>query len=309
MDARTGAGVAAVSRAIDTLLADGGAKMVRWVDGAPSVTHERIPLPWAGPVGPIVVVDNVVDYFFSLPSEKWAAEDFPCIAPPWPRFVLESRAPRLINREGRIEHTNHGVRAASGVLVDTIRDGSGEWCLRFAMFARSGGDLAWMPYLLLVGVATDGSIRLLDDGQDCSPDSYIGMLALGDAPPDWEQRLGDLWPYLFALSLINCKNTTLREQSPPPKLARAAAKRGRPIHRHHVLEIEPMREVLRSEGQSDEVGLRRAVHICRGHFKDYREHGLFGRNHGVYWWSQYARGSASEGIVTKDYAVQAPVSS
>ena len=35
----------------------------------------------------------------------------------------------------------------------------------------------------------------------------------------------------------------------------------------------------------DPAGLKRALHICRGHFKDYREgRGLFAKTHGIWWW-------------------------
>ena len=79
-----------------------------------------------------------------------------------------------------------------------------------------------------------------------------------------------------------------------------------PTVRYHVLEIEPLKRILRTEGKSEETGLKRALHICRGHFKDYREHGLFGKFKDIYWWDSQVRGNLSEGIVNKDYSVDAP---
>jgi hypothetical protein len=49
--------------------------------------------------------------------------------------------------------------------------------------------------------------------------------------------------------------------------------------------------------------MKQALHICRGHFKDYRQSGLFGRHKGVFWWDMAARGSAEQGIVDKDYRI------
>lgn len=120
----------------------------------------------------------------------------------------------------------------------------------------------------------------------------------------------ELLPLAFAISLLHCKNTTVQVQEVPERLQKARQRRGRPpLFRYHMLEIEPMRRILRSEGRSRETGLRRAMHICRGHFKDYREKGLFGKetHKGIYWWDMHVRGSAKEGVVAKDYKVKAPV--
>ena len=75
-----------------------------------------------------------------------------------------------------------------------------------------------------------------------------------------------------------------------------------------TLEIEPMKRILRTEGQSEKTGLRQALHICRGHFKDYSKGGgLFGKYKGLYWWESQVRGSVSEGTIVKDYSVKAKV--
>lgn len=112
-------------------------------------------------------------------------------------------------------------------------------------------------------------------------------------------------PFL-AISLSHCRNVELTAVDPPEKLSRKQLKRyGVPKVRYHVLEISPMRKVLREEGQSQKHGLQKSLHICRGHFKDYRERGLFGRNKGIYWWDMHVRGSAESGVVVKDYNVSA----
>jgi hypothetical protein len=36
-----------------------------------------------------VQVQNVSDYYYTSPQEKWEPEDFPCVAPPWPLFWME----------------------------------------------------------------------------------------------------------------------------------------------------------------------------------------------------------------------------
>lgn len=118
---------------------------------------------------------------------------------------------------------------------------------------------------------------------------------------------GSVWMHvpLLATSFSHCKNVGLVFHEPPPKLARAQTKRrGGPNTSYYTLDIQPMRQVLSSEGGQDAHGsAQRALHICRGHFKDYRERGLFGKVHGVFWWDMAVRGNADAGVVMKDYRI------
>jgi hypothetical protein len=80
---------------------------------------------------------------------------------------------------------------------------------------------------------------------------------------------------------------------------------GIPQTRFHTVVIDPMKKILRTEGQSERLGLKRALSICRGHFADYTHGGgLFGKHHGVYWIPQHVKGAAEAGTVVKDYAVK-----
>lgn len=115
-----------------------------------------------------------------------------------------------------------------------------------------------------------------------------------------------LIPMWLALSFLHCKNVTLTHEDPchsrkPPK----PGERCRRLH-YHVLNIQPMQEVLRSEGKSSTTGLKHALSICRGHFKNYHERGLFGRYKGMYWWGSHIRGRSDHGVTVKDYAIQGP---
>lgn len=112
---------------------------------------------------------------------------------------------------------------------------------------------------------------------------------------------------LMATSFVHCKNVTLEEQVPNPKLAKKQLKkRGVPRFSYRVLVIEPMRKVLRDEGgMGGGKSLGTALHICRGHFKNYRDgNGLFGKYQGLYWWEQTIRGSKKAGLAQKDYEVR-----
>jgi hypothetical protein len=111
---------------------------------------------------------------------------------------------------------------------------------------------------------------------------------------------------LLTLSFMHCKNVILEMVTPDVKLAkRTHARSGIALHRYHVLNIDPMRTVLRQAAQHD--GLVRhgkALHICRGHFKDYRQRGLFGQHKGLFWWGQSVKGTAEHGTIEKLYAVE-----
>ena len=118
-----------------------------------------------------------------------------------------------------------------------------------------------------------------------------------------------MFPFLFTLSLLHCKNVKLEDVAVPPKVQAKREKRGVPNITFKTLVVEPMRQQVRRETAQDPTGeqnhIRRALHIARGHFKDYRNGpGLFGKYQGLYWWDMHVRGSADAGLVVKDYQVR-----
>ena len=145
-----------------------------------------------------------------------------------------------------------------------------------------------------------------------------------------ERRAGGYYQFLctglLTLSFLHCKNVTLKtveepgssEQSPPSSRKAQKKKRRKqtairdqqpvqpgPTVTYHILDVEPMKQVLRTEGQAEQQGLKRAMHICRGHFAHYEEgKGLFGKYHGTYWRAQHVRGSAEQGTRIKDYRIK-----
>lgn len=134
---------------------------------------------------------------------------------------------------------------------------------------------------------------------------------LGQDPRVFATELfGYVKPLFLALSFMHCKNVRQVVQSPPPKLAKRRAARGRPpLCTYRVLDIQPMRRVLVREGggESGEAG-KKAFHIVRGHFKTYTEaKPLLGHAVGTFWFPQHIAGSKAHGVVAKDYTVEAPV--
>lgn len=117
-----------------------------------------------------------------------------------------------------------------------------------------------------------------------------------------------LHPAELATCFMHCNNVERIEVTPPDKASRKHHKRyGHPLTRYYTLEIDPMKRVLGSQGGAHKNGLKRALHICRGHFKTYTEDKpLFGKRTGTYWWPQTVRGSKKHGEIVKDYSVKAP---
>lgn len=118
---------------------------------------------------------------------------------------------------------------------------------------------------------------------------------------------------MMALALMHCKNVELIDQPPPPALSkRAQKKHGQPLVTYKVLKVNPMRTLHRVlDGEAVEhQETPRPLHICRGHFKDFRDgKGLFGKFKEIYWWDQHLRGNEENGVVVKDYEVEEPEAS
>lgn len=114
----------------------------------------------------------------------------------------------------------------------------------------------------------------------------------------------------MAIAFMHCKNVVRTDatetEGPPDKWLRRMKQ---PALRYHVLEIDPMKEVLRKEGGAEATGIKKALHICRGHFATYTEEKpLFGNFVGTVWKSAHVRGAIERGAVVKDYSIKAKVS-
>lgn len=279
--------------------------------------------------GLLVVADNVAEYFYAgNEQEEWDLKgDFPTLAPPFPLMVVEWRRPsKIVSREEGIRSTEGAPRCT--LLLCETHDGPEVPLSRLTSYADGGGlglsELRrqcrwWVDLVYVAEMGSRGVIgplaqfTLALDAQGTLLGKQIAAYPqwVSEAPqPDWfaDWIFVPLFPWAMVMSFLHCKNVALQERTPDARLSRAHQRRHQgPLCRYHVLEIEPMRQVLKTEGGSEKTGLKRALHVCRGHFADYREgQGLFGKYHGRYWVPMHARGSIKEGIVAKDYAVKAP---
>lgn len=280
--------------------------------------------------GSIVVrCDNVTRYFYEgTDKEVWPWSDFPNVAPPWPRFFIETTAPALIVSE------QFGIRKWKddkdrprrwGALVVALRlDGerpprpvdADDNLARFLGLGVSSGAkwCLWMSCVLEIrpgrilaadqlGLIVRGDGHIDDTCPVASMTSPFMHHAIGGSSPDNTRSLYD--PLLLAISFAHCRNVEMLDQTPPRHERRYAEKNGLPAPvTYKILDISAMQGVLRSEGKSESEGLQRALHICRGHFAHYDEKPLFGKVQGTFWIPDHVRGSAGAGIIVKDYRVR-----
>lgn len=111
---------------------------------------------------------------------------------------------------------------------------------------------------------------------------------------------------MWAVSFMNCKNVTMNDATdsigPSAKWQRRMRQ---PKLKYHVLGIDKLKSSLVREGRMYEVGMAKAMHLCRGHFAVYSdEKPLFGKITGQVWRPAHVRGSADSGIVLKDYKIK-----
>jgi hypothetical protein len=192
---------------------------------------------------------------------------------------------------GHLNVQGHFLIKANGeMLICEYREGTEEFARVSAQEGTAVKRDAQGAY-----VGADSQWGLLDDNLPPSLETFQSrVLAAHEF----------LYPFWLAISFLHCKNVTTAQVDPcHPQGKKKASMQCQRMH-YHTLNIHPMREVLRREGKQESTGLKQALHICRGHFRDYSKgSGLFGKHKGLYWFDQHLRGSSKYGEVVKDYAI------
>ena len=250
---------------------------------------------------PVVVASEVASY-----CEQFAGaivdDVVATLAPPFSRFWVEFSS-------------GNGVRSW-GVFVE---DWTGEipgwgdeeligWQLGLTLFVELRKGEVYGPMANFI-VTLDREGKLLRGQQR---EAWIGAVPKLDPPQSKEERALEvqyhqpfMFPVLMTLSFLNCRNVQTRTEEAPLGLQKKWRKRhDRDLVRYEVLDINPMKTTLESEGEIGTKGLRHALHVCRGHFKTYTpEKPLLGRASGTFWWADHVRGNKEYGEIVKDYAV------
>lgn len=279
----------------------------------PWLVREDMESYWAQHVGgiaemlrdpqlPVIVIDNVAEYFYAgTDQEQWSLDrDFPNLAPPFPQFWMEYRMARKIHSKecGDTDMSRMLPRSGRIGQLYTVIDpqevqacevpAHTKWALWVELFIDFGERECTCQ-------GTHGSILVMVDaeGRSTGVPRIINM-GTNEDEPILKALMSWLHPALLAVSFMHCRNVTVVENPIPPKLQKRYQERheGAGLGNYKTLVIEPLKQVLRSQGRSGEVGLAKAMHVCRGHFRDYREgKGLFGKYHQLVWTPAVVRGT------------------
>ena len=110
---------------------------------------------------------------------------------------------------------------------------------------------------------------------------------------------------LMAFTFCNCKNIEIVENLVSRQVRRNLERHNQPIEKFYTLEIKSMRRIIDKIRIEHNTGIKKALHLCRGHFKTYTaENPLLGKFTGTYWWDMHTRGNKEYGTINKDYLIK-----
>lgn len=258
----------------------------------------------------LIKAGNVAKYFFEgTGQEEWnILEDFPNVAPVFENMFFEWEIPdRMLIGNQLIEKPEKTIEKV-GIFIAANENPSGmdniRWCLNCLIFLKPFNEgIRLAPAYFFIFVNKNG--HPVD-----SPNQKKGITWMCEKyiPQDQQDKVYSGFRIhidiaLLTLSFMHCKNILITQYDPHnhPK--------GRTRHashiKHYTLEIDPMRKILESKGGASHNGIKKALHICRGHFKTFSEEKpLLGKAAGTFWWADHMRGSIQNGLIDKDYEVK-----
>lgn len=216
------------------------------------------------------IPDSQEDYFAKLPS----------LAIPFPEFWIEWQW----SGDNRTAHFCCRIVSSYPLEDGYVR-------LKMTTFAwlprDDKQDESCLKYEATAFLSADRKIeRLLVEGEHTKSEGIL------------------MFPCIHAMALLGCKNVKTTEMRAPRPLRRNVERTfGVALCSYRVVTIVQGKKQRGSEVSKHHAG-GRAMSICRGHFKTYDEHGLFGNKKGTWWWQDHVRGEYECGVVVKDYALQ-----
>jgi hypothetical protein len=237
-------------------------------------------------------VQNVADYLY-LETEQYdfyLNRDFPNIAPPWPVFFMSFKMPPRLRRKDGWERNLSAGLEHSYLFVGERNEATGGWIVKSRLFISTTTEM-----IITQGakwcVSKDGECLSAEGKPLEGETTSYSVTPILRWPEGNVLARGYFEPSLFfvpflAICFCHCKNVDILKEPVAPKVkAKRERSYGWTPDAWHTLKIEPIRKQLADAGAHQPAGLKRALHIMRGHFKDYRDgRGLFGKHHGMWWW-------------------------
>lgn len=264
---------------------------------------------------PVFAADDVALYINTLPLGTNISDVVSSMAPPFDKFFIEFQNVSNQRTDDKLYAWGTLITVNNDPEGNEI-DGKPRWILHFKTFLERERGKPFGPVARhFAALADDGTWFRHADGALWWGGGIVDIKGVDKEPPPPEihKEYGDyiaqlLFPALLTISFLHCKNIDIKPIDPPDKLSRNFFKKhGTKLTRYHVLEISPMKRLLEQVRSGEKTDLRRALHICRGHFKTFTNDApLFGRYTGKYWWPSQVRGAKESGLSVKDYRVTAP---
>tara|TARA_R110000824_G_scaffold7695_2_gene34763 strand:+ start:4176 stop:5231 length:1056 start_codon:yes stop_codon:yes gene_type:complete len=288
-----------------------------------------------------IVVDSVASmYYEDMPAPGIHMEkDCPNSTPPFPYTWVETRAPS-VTRIGD-EVTEWKGPSEWGMLfvcvdlweedrrsenLNEILGRDLRWLVEGTLFCgdhlgdnvsrvhvnKSDRNAQVTGPLGMVSLPVDSTGRFID-GLWSPPGtvqaySYMNHDDQGDG--DWIVSL--LEPLWYGLSIGNCSNVDLVRGKQHRSVARRwKRKTGKELMVYRTIHLGGRHTRVVKDGQSGEPSHHVALHLCRGHFRTYTADKPLGGPKGAvgtFWVPSHVRGTKDEGIIVKDYDVNAPAS-
>lgn len=249
---------------------------------------------------PVVLIDNVSDYYYTgTDQEHWdLREHFPNLAPVYPQWWCEHKLPKTIHsKEEGDTDVGSLVRGRVGFLMTAVEPKDA----RVEDLPEGARWIYWIEIFIdysMQGVTAFGShgaimLAIDQEGKVIDRPWIQGLNRAGQHEDQMRSLVSWINPAFLAISFLHCRNVVLEENRPDDKLARKHRdKFGVQPTQFKTLVIEPLKAILRTEGRSGEHGVAKAMHICRGHFRDYRDgRGLFGKYKVQVWMPSIVRGT------------------
>lgn len=172
-----------------------------------------------------------------------------------------------------------------GALCEQLTEHS--YAVHYIYVHHDKSFASWFPFSIHVDMSTGNVTDVFEDDW---------------TPTEADDPVNKAIHFSFSLivklvAMLNCKNLFFDQQIErvAESVNRKRVRKGkRPLFEHRTLNIDFGKQGTSVMRNVASPGVMRA-HLVRGHFKQ--------RKTGLFWWSPFARGNATHGIVDKEYSL------